>query len=138
MVLVLVAGMANAQLPNTRGSVPEEAGGCKVIDGKFGPLQCPNGSSCGTYYTLQTEECNLDNEPYCETLLPISVCCGRYGNYQDSGANCSLAKMKDPAVRSRLVELAKSNEILVPTCSGAYVPARIAFQQHKRIDDGGL
>jgi hypothetical protein len=39
--------------------------------------------------------------------------------------------MKDPRTRSRILELAEDNEILVPTCSGAYVPARIAFRDRK-------
>ncbi len=49
--------------------------------------------------------------------------------------------MKDPRTRSRILELAEDNEILVPTCSGAYVPARIAFRDRKGekgSDNGGL
>jgi hypothetical protein len=37
-----------------------------------------------------------------------------------------------------MLELARNNEILVPTCSGAYIPARIAFRERKEKDNGGL
>jgi hypothetical protein len=71
-------------------------------------------------------------------LLPIAVCCGKYPTYIDSGALCVITEMKEPHVRSRILELALENEILVPTCTGAYVPARTAFRKSKWRDDGGL
>jgi hypothetical protein len=39
--------------------------------------------------------------------------------------------MKNRGVRSRILELAKTETLLVPTCNGAYVPAEIAFGEHK-------
>jgi hypothetical protein len=137
LLTMLLAVVAHAQhvKPNVKR---QDAGGCAVIDSKFGPLSCPNGSSCGSYYTLQTEECNIDNEEDCEVLVPITVCCGKYATYEDGGDNCAFAKMKEPNVRSQLVELAKDNEILVPTCKGAYVPTRIAFREHKEMDHDRL
>jgi len=57
-----------------------------------------------------------------------------------ASGGCTITEMKDPQVRSRILELAKDNEILVPTCSGAYIPAGIAFRQYleKDKDNGGL
>jgi hypothetical protein len=46
--------------------------------------------------------------------------------------------MRDPRARSRLLELAEENDLLIPTCSGSYVPAKIAFRQRKDKQDGGL
>jgi hypothetical protein len=109
---------------------------CASVDGETGPVRCPS-SACGTYYTLQTESCNEDNE--CDYLTAISVCCGQYPNYQVSDL-CLITEMKDPGVRSRIAELAEEegSEILVRTCSGAYIPARIAFRAHKERNNGGL
>jgi len=108
---------------------------CSSVEGRSGPFRCPNGSACGTYYTLQTEGCNVDNE--CDSLVAFTVCCGKYPNYTNNGL-CGIAEMKDPRIRSRILDLAKNNEILVPTCSGAYVPARIAFREHRGKDNRGL
>ena len=46
--------------------------------------------------------------------------------------------MKDPRTRTRILELAEENEILVPTCGGAYVPAEVALRQHKEWTIDGL
>jgi hypothetical protein len=119
-------------------SVKSAVGNCTVLDGTFGPIRCPNGSSCGTYYTAQTEDCNIDNEDQCNILDPETFCCGKYNIPLDPGDPCGLAEMKDPHVRSRLLELAEDNEILVPTCRGAYLPVEIVLRAHKDKADGGL
>jgi hypothetical protein len=49
-----------------------------------------------------------------------------------------MADVRDPRVRPRILELAQESEILVPTCSGAYVPAGIAFRTGKGMDHGGF
>jgi hypothetical protein len=127
--VILAVGVASAQ--RERG---QDVGACQSVDdGTFGPLRCPI-SSCGSYYTLQTEPCNVDNE--CDMLLPISVCCGKFPSYVQGGL-CVITEMKDLRVRSRILELAMDNEILVPTCNGAYVPARVALTRAKWRDNGG-
>jgi hypothetical protein len=70
-------------------------------------------------------------------LIPIFTCCGKFSNYVQGGF-CLIAEMKDQRARSRILALAEDNEILVPTCNGAYVPAKIAFKEGKRRDSGGL
>jgi hypothetical protein len=112
---------------------------CEVLLGSTSGIRCPNRSSCGTYTTYQVAGSCEDYEGPCSTLSPISTCCGAYQNYI-AGGGCSVAEMRDPRVRSRILELAETNQILVPTCSGAYVPARAAFRQYKKEDkeNGGF
>jgi hypothetical protein len=76
----------------------------------------------------------------CYFLVTTSYCCGTYPNYQAENF-CLITEMKDPRVRSRILELSQEAEILVPTCHGAYVPARIAFHlttQDKESKVGGF
>jgi hypothetical protein len=131
--LVLLIVMLSAVVASAQREHAQDVGACVSVDGKFGPLRCPI-SSCGTYYTLQTEQCTEDNE--CDMLLPISTCCGKFPSYVQGGL-CVITEMKDPRVRSHILELAKDNEILVPTCNGAYVPARLAFRQAQVRENGG-
>ena len=46
--------------------------------------------------------------------------------------------MRNPLFRSKMRELAKNNDILVPTCSGVYVPVQVALRKYDGIDNGGL
>jgi hypothetical protein len=132
-VLLFVA--LSVAIASAQRNGPLDVGGCASVVSKFGPNRCPT-SSCGSYDTLQTVPCNEVNE--CDMLIPISVCCGKYPN-NIQGDYCVIVEMKEPRVRSRILELALDNQILVPTCTGAYVPARIAFRKSKwRDDDGGL
>lgn len=118
-------------------SVKPPDSGCAVVDLYNGPYQCPNGSSCGTYYTVSSEACTIDNGESCVVLEPTSYCCGKY-HIPLPMDSCLITEMKDPHARVRLLELAEENDILVPTCSGAYVPATVALREHKGKDNGGL
>lgn len=113
-------------------------GGCAAVDGTFGPLRCPNGSSCGTYSTLTTELCATDNEDYCDMLIAFPVCCGKYNALVDTGDPCLITELRDRRNRSRILELAIDDEILVPSCSGAYIPARIALREKRERGSGTL
>jgi hypothetical protein len=130
--------LASGQTRTNQHSVRPPGGDCTVLDGTFGPIRCPNGSSCGSYYTPQTQICNEDNEDQCQILEPESFCCGKYNIYIDPGDPCGFAEMRDPRVRSRLLELAEDNEILVPTCRGAYLPATVALRGRKEKVGGAL
>jgi hypothetical protein len=79
----------------------------------------------------------VGNEEVCQMLQPILACCGQYGNYT-SGSACLITKLRDPDTRSRILELAEGNQILVPTCDGAYVPAAIALRDRSKRKDGSL
>jgi hypothetical protein len=133
--LVLSVVVACAQ---QTGPVPQGAGPC-VSPHTNGPYRCPK-TSCGTYTTVTSDDCNIDNEDNCQSLVPVSICCGAYTNYAAGGDPCLITEMRDPRNKARILELAEEYEILVPICSGAYVPARIALAEHKKKgkDNGGL
>jgi hypothetical protein len=112
---------------------------CGVVDTVNGPFRCPNGASCGTYYTPNFEQCDIDNEDECEFWDPLAFCCARYNLKLNPGDPCAFAKVKDPRARALLIELAEDNEILVPTCQGAYLPLEVVLRGHgnkARVDDG--
>ncbi len=50
---------------------------------------------------------------------------------------CIITEMRNPDTKSRIFEFARANTILVPTCSCAYVPARIALREHRDKNYGG-
>jgi hypothetical protein len=114
-----------------------DTGACALVDAKNGPFRC-SVPACGeTYYTYQTEQCNISGP--CDAMFPVSICCGRFDNFQDLGSGtCLFTEMRDKGFKAHIMELARENEILVPTCSGAYVPARVVFQQRDGANDGGL
>jgi len=134
--VLLTVAAAYGQRSTGQSPIRQDTG-CEVVDLWNGPYQCPNGSSCGTYNTVSGEACNIDNGADCVVLVPTSFCCGRYHIPLPQDA-CLITEAKDPHARSRLLELAEENDILVPTCSGAYVPAGIALREHKGKDNGGL
>jgi hypothetical protein len=127
---ILSGSLAWSQRP------PDANDGCVAVSGN-GPYRCPNGSGCGTYYTYSGGDCNVDNEASCMTMQIVSFCCGKYPINTPIDP-CLITKMNNPLVRRRILELAEDNEILVPTCNGAYVPAKIAFRDHKDRGYGGL
>lgn len=74
--VTLSSAMAGAQ----GHPVPKEVGGCEVVDSVNGPYRCPNQGCGATYYTFTTEDC-FDSDGFCEMLIPVSICCGAFGNY---------------------------------------------------------
>jgi hypothetical protein len=58
-------------------------------------------------------------------------CCGVVVRYYDIGSPtlCFIAKLKAPKVRSGLRELAQTQEILVPTCDGVFLPSNVILEQ---------
>ena len=87
--------------------------------------------------TLDTEMCTTDNA--CNQLFAFPTCCNKGVGYSDGGdGSCLTTEMKDPRPRSRILEFAKHDEIWVPNCNGAYVPARVAFRLGKGRDNGGM
>ncbi|HVN17561.1 MAG TPA: hypothetical protein VMU05_02285 [Dongiaceae bacterium] len=105
---------------------------CRHYTTMFGPIKCPNGSGCGQYYTYQFVKC--DGHNLCEDVNPITTCSGVHNSCKGYDASepgdnwCLSAEMKEPQARKRILELAQLNKILVPTCSGAYVPAKVAIR----------
>jgi uncharacterized protein (UPF0297 family) len=130
-ILTVSAIAACAQNANPR---PPDVGAC-VVPHTNGPYRCPK-TSCGTYTTVTSDECNVDNDIDCQMLLRVSNCCGQYFGYAAGGDPCVITEMRDPRKRARILELVEGNEILVPTCGGAYVPAKIALREAKQKGKG--
>jgi len=120
-----------------RAQAPQGVGPCLAVSSTSSSFTCPNGASCGQFSTAQTDQCDIDNEGSCYEVISEPACCGKFVS-RLRGDPCLITEMRDPRVRARILELAESYEILVPTCSGAYVPARIAFREHNEKGNGGL
>jgi len=57
-------------------------------------------------------------------------CCGTNYAYNVGWTNyCLFALLKDKDTQTALLELAKKEEILIPSCSGAYVPFEIVREK---------
>ena len=97
-------------------------------------LRCPNCAERFTSYGMPS--CTFSGNP-CLYFQPTTVCCGEYENYRWSGSYCLLARLRDRGLRLRLVELARTGNILVPNCDGAYVPARMVLKALEAGDAGG-
>ena len=121
------------------GATPLIGNDCEAILSSSGPYRCPNKASCGSYHTIQTENCNEDNAEQCALLQSFATCCNTYFEYLPVDG-CLFAEMRSTGVRSKLLELAREREILVPNCTGAYVPASTVFQELRSggKDHGGL
>lgn len=88
--------------------------------------RCSN-AGCGQIFTNYfTAGCDIDN--VCWYFESVQVCCGAYANYAPTGGTCGLAKYNEKELRSKLVQLSQNSELLVPNCSGAYVPARLVLR----------
>ncbi|MFZ0318094.1 MAG: hypothetical protein WAL56_03135 [Candidatus Sulfotelmatobacter sp.] len=129
VLVVLSSALAWGQRP------PDANDGCIAVNG-FGPYRCPNGSGCGQYYTYSGADCNVENEASCAVMQSVSYCCAKYP-INTPIEPCLITEMKNPFTRDRILELAEDNDILVPTCSGAYLSAKMAFENHKERGDGG-
>jgi hypothetical protein len=136
VLLLAMLGVPCVYGQHSQGSAhpPDRYPLCEVSPGSAGPYRCPN-SSCGEEYNnpIDYGACT-SQQGACTFLNPIHICCGAYANYI-TGSGCAVAEMRDPRVQSHILELAERSQILVPTCSGAYVPARIAFRQYKEKED---
>ena len=92
--------------------------------------RCPVPHCGATFTSLRIDgNCKADEE--CESFTATTFCCGALTHYEQDGWDCFGTEMQNASVQKHLLELAKTNEVLVPTCHGAYVPARIAFRQRK-------
>jgi len=50
---------------------------------------------------------------------------------------CNFTDLKREPMRSRILELAKERDLIVPTCSGAYAPARMVLRPDEERSHGG-
>lgn len=135
LLAVLLACCAQAQTP--AGPTPQIMQGCSAFQSKLTGIRCPNAGCGETYTTYNSEACNIDNGAFCTDFQPRFFCCNHFVINVPNGV-CLFTKMREPRVRSRMLELSKKNTILVPTCTGAYIPARVAFKGDEEKSNGGL
>lgn len=118
-ILVLsVAGFAYGQ-----------SGVC-AVNVTFDVLTCGNSAGCSDVYPVTWIGDPCDFTGACEYFVNTTTsCCGiqGYSYLTDSGTTCEWAKLKDPGIRKELLELTANEDILIPNCSGAYVPATAAL-----------
>jgi len=109
------------------------------VAGQAASAQCGTSTytgtiNCNTQFCSQsvTQHLYSDGGPYgihysCSTVS----CCGQsYPTCSPSGWSCNgSGKLADPAIRQRLLELAKSEDIMVTSCKGEYRPLVIALAE---------
>jgi hypothetical protein len=138
-LLPLVTAFSQAS-PTKESIGPPDTGCAYYPNPPNGPFTCPQGLSCGQYWTLSYgQQCDDQNLESCYVLEPIGYCCGKYRATWPIDP-CMITEMKDPHFRSRILEIAEENDVLVPTCNGAYLPARIALGQsrEREKEDGSF
>lgn len=114
-----------------------QEGKCASSNGIPTVARCPNEGCGEVYYNYSTFRCT-GPEP-CLFWAQIMICCGAYQNYEYAPEfDCWYTMFKNQEVRSRLQELAKTRQILVPNCRGAYVPAELLFKNPQVSDDASI
>lgn len=84
--------------------------------------QCSNQFCQDVYPLTTTDPCSFDQDCILWNSANYN-CCGINGTYWATDAGiCLFSLLKDKNVQSDLIALAGKEEILVPSCSGAYLP----------------
>jgi hypothetical protein len=76
-------------------------------------------------------DCTLDS---CFAFSRVTGrCCGiRFSYLLGGDGDCLIAQLKAPGVQAQVSLLAEKEDILIPTCSGGFVPASL-LNEEKRI-----
>jgi len=102
---------ATSGLTETFSCPPPSSGSCS-----FNVPEVSGGSKLGTWYNPSQQKC-------CDGKVTVT-------NYINSNVLCFMstqAKLNQPALQ-RLLEYAKTHEILVATCGGQYLPAQAVLR----------
>jgi len=122
--LLLVAALAlgyscQAQITEgcaiTLGSIPFDChvGSCQVDSSRTFPI--------GGSVNHTAVEC-----------YPIQCCGLNYGTTCNVVGFCTQAELKDPTVRTRILELAKNASVLISTCRGDFMPVEAALNDDQK------
>jgi hypothetical protein len=84
-----------------------------------------NGCSDSVDYTLASDPGLYGVPFYCNTIYCRGQ--GLPNCYQLTGYCQNMVKLADPGVRQRLLELARSEDLMVATCGGRYLPLSAAL-----------
>jgi hypothetical protein len=111
------------------GTAYPQSGACAESVNVFQGF-CTNTQGCQDVYPItNSNPC----QPYGDCLLfpQLSTnCCGIQISYLGDWTNyCLFSLLKDKQTQSELQTLAKTEEILVPSCTGGYVPFAILRDQ---------
>lgn len=94
-------------------------------------MQCQTATCADIFPVTTLNDCFLDG---CYAFSRITGrCCGIRFSYLLGGAgDCLIAQLKEPEVQAQVRLLAEKEDILIPTCSGGFVPASL-LNEEKRI-----
>jgi hypothetical protein len=115
------------------------------------PLSRAQVTNCGSSLNINNGACQT---PTCSDVFPrtslndcnfsvcdmyvktTTFCCSlRIRYFSGPGGPCLLANLKDPESRAKVRALAETEDILIPTCGGAYVPASALKQELLPADE---
>jgi hypothetical protein len=100
---------------------------CKVINSPTYSY-CPNPGCHERFPRTPMSDCYLGE--VCSYVKTQTFCCGAYQIQVYGGSNCIMTEYRDQKTSSKVLELARENEILIPSCSGALVPARLVLRSN--------
>src|SRR5215472_794521 len=118
-LLPFLAVVQAQRVPACGSSVTIDAGQCQT-------------ETCSDIFPITTlNDCTLDS---CFAFSRVTVrCCGITVRYLLGGTDfCLIAQLKAPEVQTQLRILAEKEDILIPTCSGGFVPASL-LNEEKQI-----
>jgi len=92
---------------------------------------CSNQFCQDQYPLTTTDPCAPDGSGGCFWYLTNTYnCCGLNGTYYTAEAGpCYMALLKDKNAQSDLLALARKEQILVPSCNGAYLPLQFVRER---------
>lgn len=97
------------------------------------PLTCSN-SGCSETITIST----IGGEEYgAQASCGVISCCGIGGfpSCSYTGGSClSDAKLNDPMIRRHLVELARTQDVMVASCDGNYRPLMAVLKERPDVN----
>lgn len=93
-------------------------------------MQCETATCSDIFPVTTLNECTLDS---CFAFSRITArCCGIRFSYLLGGAgDCLIAQLKEPGVQAQVRLLAEKEDILIPTCSGGFVPASLLNEEQR-------
>jgi hypothetical protein len=134
LLLTLVIGLVGVAGAQQVVEQPPDGGGggslCRSLIGAADRV-CFNADGCvGIGSIPLLDSCNLDQS--CYNWQSYNYDCGCDGaavqGYIGVGY-CMMAELKGPKARSEILELARREDILVPSCQGIYLPAQFILRE---------
>jgi hypothetical protein len=96
---------------------------------------CANQFGCtGEYPLMSLNPCMFHGNSDCYAFVSTSMDCCYIGQnfWEYDPHGCGWTKLKDTKIESELALLSETEEILIPSCSGAYIPFSPAKREERR------